>query len=68
MTKLQVEGQETFNKMLQKFDPQNPPMLTNYEKLENYYKMPSMALLQNEKEYYVKHINKLRHAAKYMVK
>jgi len=31
--------------MLSKFDPQNPPMLTNYEKLENYYKLPSMNLL-----------------------
>jgi len=43
-------------------------MLANYDKLSNFYKMPSMHLLQNEKDHYVKHINKLRSAAKYMVK
>lgn len=62
------EGEDTFKKLVQKFDPQNPPMLTNYERLDNYYKMPSKNLLETEWDHYINHINILWWTAKYMVK
>lgn len=43
-------------------------MLTNYERLDNYYKLPSKNLLEIERDHYIKHLNWLWMAAKYMVK
>jgi hypothetical protein len=62
------EGEETFKKLVSKFDPSNPPMLANYERLENYYKMPSKNLLETERDHFIHHINILRRTAKQMVK
>lgn len=62
------EGEDTFKKLITKFDPSNPPMLSNYEKLDHYYKMPSKNLLETEWDHFINHINILRRTAKYMVK
>ena len=66
--KQESEGEVIGQRLMQNFDPNNPPMLSNYDRLNHYFKLPSKNLLRQEKNEYMKHINTLRHAAKYMIK
>ena len=43
-------------------------MLSNYDRLDNYYKLPSRTLLEQEKKEYTDQIEKLRYTARFMVR
>ena len=57
-----------FEKLRKKFDPNNPPLLVNYDILHKDYKLPSKLLLKMEKEEYRKYIKRLRDVTKILVR
>lgn len=54
--------------LMKNFDPNNPPILSNYEILKDKYRIPSKRLLTLEKENYQNYIKKLRKVTKTLVK
>jgi len=57
-----------FEKLKRNFDPDKPPLLLDYNRLNKKYRMPSKILLETQKNEYRKYINKLRDAAKVLIK
>ena len=50
------------------FNPEDPPLLKNYEKLEEKYSMPSKTLLELEKQNYRKYIQQMKHVTKILMR
>lgn len=67
-----LANQQLFDREIERifsnFDPDDPPLLKNYEKLEEKYAMPSKTLLELEKKNYRKYIQQMKHVTKVLVK
>ena len=55
-------------KLFSNFNPEEPPLLKNYEKLEEKYSMPSKTLLEIEKLNYRKYISQMKHVTKVLMR
>ena len=66
MTKEDLQASE--QEMFEHFDPNKPPILSNYDKLKERFKLPSRVLLRLEKMEYNKYIKVLRKVWKALVK
>ena len=58
MTKSDLHA--SYQEIFEHFDPNKPPILSNYDKLNEKFKLPSRLLLRLEKTEYNKYINILR--------
>lgn len=64
---LEKENQD-FEKIKNRFTPENPTLLMHYDQLKEKYKLPSRRLLRLQKDEYLEYIEKLRNVARILVR